>query len=431
MIKRYLEFIKESKQLSLFPMEEVMRPVVEEKTYRLDDDKIEEIFIEMKDSGYTIQVERGFVEKQYRYGGYRDVFGQKLVKGKIRPAYWINIYAKNPSNDDFTDVVLTAIDYFEENGYKVSLDGDRGVINVDELLIAGGFFLKGIKNDNIGIFVSDEKEIEFDVKELCEYYEWLSDKDKDTFIEGDDIYITIDMEDLSDLLLGDDDYKKQLLDGMMDDRYYDSYEYYPDIISLFTYYLNSVNKVLTIKALIKEYGGLKEFLKKADNDELEGLTEDEVIQYLINERFFRTLDNLCKGSDLIDDIKQTYADYAANNLQNEHYEELVNEFDNIVGDKLTYTKYDKEVEVKKTFTTPDGKSETRTYPEVQTFYKIKYDNEWIEDFDYDFLVDESLYDIFREYCSRNLGNFELKPHFSDYPNVDWKKFNKSVDLILK
>ena len=41
MIKRYLQFIKEQ-QLSLFPMEEVMKPVEEVKTYRLEDDKIEE-----------------------------------------------------------------------------------------------------------------------------------------------------------------------------------------------------------------------------------------------------------------------------------------------------------------------------------------------------------------------------------------------------
>ena len=44
MIKRYLQFIKEQ-QLSLFPMDEVMKPVEEVKTYRLEDDKIEELFV--------------------------------------------------------------------------------------------------------------------------------------------------------------------------------------------------------------------------------------------------------------------------------------------------------------------------------------------------------------------------------------------------
>ena len=84
MIKRYLQFIKEQ-QLSLFPMEEV-------KTYRLEDDKIEELFVEMQDEGYTMDIQRGFVETEYRYSGGKyhndyKVFGQKLVKAEVTPAY--------------------------------------------------------------------------------------------------------------------------------------------------------------------------------------------------------------------------------------------------------------------------------------------------------------------------------------------------------
>jgi hypothetical protein len=443
MIKRYLQFIKEQ-QLSLFPMDEVMKPVEEVKTYRLENDKIEELFVEMKDAGYSIEVERGFVEKEYRYDGYKDVFGQKLVKGKVNPAYWVTIYDTKPSSDDVTDVVLTAIDYFEELGYDVSVNEDRSEVNIDELLIAGGFFFKDESGDitkdiqidnNIGLFVRDKKEIEIDNKELCEYYGWLSEKDKDTFIEGDDIYIIVGMEDLADILLGDEkNYKNQLLNGIDSDYYYGS-EYEPDTNSLFSYDLNKENEVLTLKALIKEYGGLEELVKESDNDKLEGLTEDEVIEYLLKERYYSTLTDLCKNSSLIQDIKQTYGDYATSAHQDANYEELINEFDNIVGDRsygaeLSYTKFDKEVEVKKTSTKPDGTKETHTYPEVQTFYKIKYDNKWIEDFDYDFLSDESLYDIFREYCGVNLGTFKFEPSFSDYGSVDLKEFNKDVTWML-
>lgn len=448
MIKRYLQFIKEQ-QLSLFPMEEVMRPVEEIKTYRLEDDKIEELFVEMNDEGYTIDIERGFVETEFRYSGGKyhndyKVFGQKLVKGAVTPAYWINIYDTKPSGDDVTDVVLTAIDYFEDLGFEAKVYEDKSEVNLDELLIQGGFFLKDESGDitkdiqidnNIGLFVMDKKEVEIDVKELCEYYKWLSEKDKDTFIEGNDIYIVVGMEDLADILLGDEkNYKSQLIDGIDGDHYWGS-DYYPDTNSLLSYDLNKENEVLLVKALIKEYGGLEELVKEADNDKLEGLTEDEVIEYLTKERFYSTLIDLCKDSDLVQDIKQTYSDYASSSHQEENYKDLVNEFDNIVGDRsygaeLSYSKYDKEVEVKKTYTKQDGTKETHTYPQVQTFYKIKYDNKWIEEFDYDFLENESLYDVFREYCQAHLGSFKFEPHFSDYGSVDSKEFNADVTWML-
>lgn len=448
MIKRYLQFIKEQ-QLSLFPMDEVMKPVEEIKTYRLEDDKIEELFVEMQDAGYTMDIERGFVETEYRYSGGKyhndyKVFGQKLVKGEVTPAYWINIYDTKPSSDDVTDVVLTAIDYFEDLGFEAKVYEDKSEVNLDELLIQGGFFLKDESGDitkdiqidsSIGLFVMDKKEVKIDVKELCEYYEWLSEKDKDTFIEGDDIYIVVGMEDLADILLGDEkSYKSQLIDGINGDYYYSS-EYEPNIISLFSYDLNKENEILTVKALIKEYGGLEEFIKESDNDELEELTEDEVIEYLLKERFYSTLDDLCKNSDLIRDIKQTYGDFAVNAHQDANYQELVKEFDNIVGDRsygaeLSYTKYDKEVEVKKTYTKKDGTKETYTYPEIQTFYKIKYENKWIEEFEYDFLQNETLYDIFREYCQAYLGTFKFEPHFSDHGSVDLKDFNSDVTWML-
>lgn len=444
MIKRYLQFIKEQ-QLSLFPMDEVMRPVEEIKTYRLEDDKIEELFVEMNDEGYTIDIERGFVEEQWSYNGnYKKVFGQKLVKGEVTPAYWINIYDTKLSSDDVTDVVLTAIDYFEDLGFDTQLYEDGSTINADELLIKGGFFLKDESGDmtqdihienSISIFVMDKKEVKIDVKELCEYYKWLSEKDKDTFIEGDDIYIVVGMEDLADILLGDEkNYKSQLIDGINGDYFYDS-DYYPDTNSLLSYDLNKENEVLLVKALIKEYGGLDELVKEADNDKLEGLTEDEVIEYLTKERFYSTLIDLCKDSDSVQDIKQTYSDYASSAHQDENYKDLVNEFDNIVGDRsygaeLSYSKYDKEVEVKKTYTKSDGTKETHTYPEVQTFYKIKYDNKWIEEFDYDFLENESLYDVFREYCQAHLGTFKFEPSFSDYGSIDSKEFNADVTWML-
>ena len=260
MIKRYLQFIKEQ-QLSLFPMDEVMKPVEEVKTYRLEDDKIEELFVEMQDAGYTMDIERGFVEEEWSYNGnYKKVFGQKLVKGEVTPAYWINIYDTKPTSDDVTDVVLTAIDYFEDLGFEAKVYEDKSEVNLDELLIQGGFFLKDESgditkdiqiDDNIGLFVMDKKEVKIDAKELCEYYKWLSEKDKDTFIEGNDIYIVVGMEDLADILLGDEkSYKSQLIDGIDGDHYWGS-DYYPDINSISNNILKLINTIFIIISLMR------------------------------------------------------------------------------------------------------------------------------------------------------------------------------------
>jgi len=444
MIKKYLEFIKES-QLSLWPMEEVMKPVVEEKTYRIEDDKIEELFVELQDEGYTFEIDRGYVEQKWFYGGgTKEVFGKKLIKGKVTPAYLIDIYDTKPTSVDVTDVVLTAVDYFEDLGFEVELLEGDSKIDLNELLVKGGFFLKDESgditkdiqiDDVISIFVKDKKEVDISAEELCEYYEWISDKNKDTFIEGNDIYIIEEMEDLADTLIRDskNSYKEQLVNGI-DGDYYWSSEYRPSTNSLFQYDLDKDNEILTIRALIKEYGGLEEFLKEADNDNLEGLTEDEVINFLLKESYHRTLEKLCEDSELINDIKQMYGDHAVTAHQDENYKDLVNEFDNIVGDRtygaeLSYSKFDKEVEVKHTYTKEDGTRETRSYPAVKTFYKIKYENKWIEDFDYDFLKDYSLDAIFREYVG-NIGPFSFEPHFSDYGTVDSKSFNSDVTYML-
>ena len=178
---------------------------------------------------------------------------------------------------------------------------------------------------------------------------------------------------------------------------------------------------------IFKYG---QFVKESDYDNLEGLSEDEVISFLLKERFYSTLDKLCKDSEMVQEVKQIYGDMSASAHMNTNYNELVGEFDDIIGKSVDFDKFDKEVDVNYTQRDKDGNAEVKTYKEIKTFYKIKYSNDWINDFDSDFLMDESLYDVFSEYARQDFYSYELKPHFSDYGDVDYKVFNSEVKSLL-
>lgn len=414
MIKNWIEFIKESFEV--------------EKLYRFSDEKIEDLFVELKDEGYKISIEHGFVISQVRRYGETEVFDQKLVSGEsVRPAYWVSIHDKRVTNVDVTDSLLTAIDYLEDKKFEVVLD-DNGVLDRDAIKVKGGFFIDDDlqAEGDLCLFIKDTRQVQVTNKDLCEFYKWTPDE-----IIGDDIYIYISMEDLADIILKNkDNYKEQLINGIEERYYYSSY-HQPDTQSLFQYYLDKDNELLIIKLLIKEYGGLEEFVKESDNDKLEGLSEDEVISFLLKERFYSTLDKLCKDSEMVQEIKQIYGDMSVNAHMETNYNELVGEFDDIVGKSVEFDKFDKEVDVNYTQRDKDGNTEVKTYKEVKTFYKIKYSNDWIDNFDSDFLMDESLYDVFSEYARQDFYGYELKPHFSDYGDVDYKVFNSEVKSLLK
>lgn len=60
-----------------------------------------------------------------------------------------------------------------------------------------------------------------------------------------------------------------------------------------------------------------------------------------------------------------------------------------------------------------------------------YEDKWIEEFDYDFLDGESLYNIFREYCHNSIGTFDLNPNFSDYGDVNRTDMNADIKSTLE
>ena len=186
--------------------------------------------------------------------------------------------------------------------------------------------------------------------------------------------------------------------------------------------------------MIKESGGLEEFkelIKELGNESIEDMNEDELIEYLLKERYYSTLKQLCKDSEIIGEIKSDYADWDRNAHADKNLQDIYDEFDYIVGKNFSFAKERREV--KKHYFTKDsqGNRQRVEYNDYSYFYKIRFSNDWIRETETEYVNEKSLYDIFREYINNSYDfNYELNPHFSDYGDMDEKAFNQEVNAML-
>ena len=457
----FLSYIKESKET-----EEEFNP------WMLDEDDIRDYFQESIDEGYQIEVRYGFVgqERMWSYKEsktyYVERFTKKMESGNNTPAISILITSEKVSSNDVSDNLKFAYSIIaEEADADISiLDNDGEIGDIEGITAKGGLFFSETWN-NVGtkpsiLFDSTEADgyVEFLVKkkqeikitqtQLAKYYDWSRYEEKDG-----SIYVDYNLEDLSDLLLSrDSNYKDLLIDGS---GIYDSYwgnDYQPDFNSLFQYHLDKENKALVVKALIKDAGGLEQFVSyigdECDDmvyDAIKVMMEDkegepettkeerkikDITEYLLKERFYNTLKQMSNDSELLSDIKQSYGDWASNAHAEANLQQIKDEFDEILDDNFTYIKGTREVEKKSKFN-KDENGNWRTYKEEETFYLIRFSDDWMEDFEIDDLEQESLETIFSEYCYKTeKTGYELKPHFSDYGDVDDKEWNKDVKSDL-
>jgi len=440
MIKKYLDFIKES-----------IKEQIEEKTlWKLTEEDITDYMLEITDAGYFVSVEFGFSEKVKR-GAYKngewvesekDVFTDKVKAGdKVIPSYWISIHkGQKIKNDDVTSTFQFACSIIaEEANAEVSIhDADGNIGDIDGVEIKGGLFFTDNwnssepelleANDYIAIFAKSKDTFEFTEEELVKYYNW-----SDAIIKEGKVYVEVNLEDMSDIMLSrKSSYKDILVNGEenMYDNYYGS-DYQPDTSSMFQYTLDKENGILLVKAMIKEVGGLENFISESENENLEGKSEEEVINYLLKERYYDTLKKLCKNSEICQEVKQTIGDWEMNAHVDANYQEILNEFDEIVEKEFTYTKEKREVTKYYTTKDADGNQTRKEYQELDTFYTIPYSNDWIDNEDADRLKDNSLFDIFKDWCGEQYFTYEMQPNFSDYGDVDSKLLNSEIKSDLE
>ena len=204
--------------------------------------------------------------------------------------------------------------------------------------------------------------------------------------------------------------------------YYELSNYYPEINSLFQYDLDKENEVLLVKSLIKEMGGFEQTINhigdECDNDVYEavkGMSEEELINYLLKERFYDTIKQLVKSSDVFTEIKSDVANWEMSAHCDDNYDELVSNFDSIVSDELG--QFEKVVkEVTKHYTTRDGRRVDN--------------NDWISDIDSEYLFNKDLDELFRDFVRESNIDRNLNPRISDYGSVDKVEMNKDIKAYL-
>lgn len=443
-LKKYFQFIKES----------IKKDIEEGTLWKLTEDDITDYMLEITDAGYYVSVEFGFCETitQHSYGVptvEKDVFTEKVKSGdNVRPAYWIKIdKSGRVKNDDVTSTFQFACGIIgEEANTEISINDSEGNLgDIDGIEIKGGLFYTDNWNSNepelleaedyIAIFAKSKETVKFNQENLVEYYNW-----SDAIIKDGKIYVEVDIEDLSDIMLSrSSSYKDILVKGQenMYDNYY-SNDYQPDIPSMFQYTLNKENGQLLVKAMIKEVDGLENMINHIGDecsDEayeiVKGKSEEEVIEFLLKERFYNTLKQLCKNSEICQDIRQTIGDWELNAHVDSNYQTILDEFDEIVEKEFTFTKEYKEVTKYYTSKDAEGNQTRREYQEIDTFYTIPYSNDWIDNEDAERLKGNSLFDIFKEWCGEQYFTYEMKPYFSDYGSVDSKALNQDLKLDLE
>ena len=433
-LKRYIHFIKES----------LKEDIEEGKLWKLTEQDIEEYMLEITDAGYYVSVEFGFSEK-VKKGAYKngecvetekDVFTEKVKSGdEVIPAYWISIhkaYGRKIKDTDVTSTFQFACSIIqEEANVEISIhDQDGNLGDVDEIEIKGGFFytdnwnssepeLLEANGDYIAIFAKCKETVTFKEKDLVEYYNW-----SDAIIKEDKVYVELDIEDMSDIMLSrDSSYKDILVKGEenMYDNYYGS-DYQPDTVSMFQYTLDKENAQLLVKAMIKEMGGLEQI----ENDNIAGMSEEEAIEFLLKERFYETLKSMCKDSEICQEVKQTIGDWEMNAHVDANYQSILDEFDEIVEKEFTFTKEKREVTKYYAQKNADGTQTRKEYQDIDTFYTIPYNNDWIDNEDAERLKGNSLVDIFKQWCGEQYFTYRMDPNFSDYGDVDSKALNREI-----
>lgn len=421
-LKRYIQFIKES-----------LKEDIEGKSlWKLTEQDIEEYMLEITDAGYYIEVQFGFSEKvkqgSYKNGNWveteKDVFTEKVKSGdEVIPAYFIFIHkGTRIKNDDVTSTFQFACSIIEEEANaEISVHDSGGELDKDAVEIKGGLFIDGDleAEDYIAIFAKSKEVVSFTDEDVAKYYNW-----SDFIIKDGKAYVEVDMEDMVDIMLDRNaSYKDILVKGQenMYDNYYGS-DYQPDIPSMFQYTLDKENSRLLVKAMIEEMGGLDQI----DNDDIKGMSEEEAIEFLLKERFYETLKQMCKESEICQEVRQTIGDWEMNAHVDSNYQSILDEFDEIVEKEFKFTKEDKEVT--KYYTTKDaeGNQTRKEYKDIVTFFIIPYNNDWIENEDGDRLKDRSLLEIFKEWCGEQYFRYDMSPNFYDYGDVDSKALNSEI-----
>ena len=454
-LKKYLQFIKES--------------LNENSMYWLGEDEIKDIFQHITDEGYALSITKVF----FGYYGYsnnkfydpKNPADDKLLMFDINdgndvifsgesyyPGYRIGIVKSQYKGSDVTDEFQSAISQLKGEGYIVdTIEDEDGKTNLENIHLDKGSVITWIpetsgkpltyKQEDMAdgdvyissaelvLLIHQSEEVKLTDKMLAEVYDWTCDR-----IEGDKIYCHVEIGDMARAILSSNDYKRwgEILEsGELDIGDYYGDGYYPEINSMFQYTLDKDNRVLLVKALIQELGGLEPTINNLideDNtyESLVGKSEDEVINFLLKERFLDSIKRLSQDSEIMGSVRETISDWERQAHCEQNWEDLINEFDECVSEVTEYTKLEKEID--RYYFKKDGEKVLDKL--LLTHYELPFQDKWILEYGKS-LKGYSLDSLFIEWCNDDYISYELKPHFRDWGDVDSKDLNKEIASILK
>ena len=462
-LKRYLQFIKES--------------VNDNSMYWIDEDQIKDIFQNITDEGYLLNITKVFFGHYGITSGYSDskfydpnknTEDDKLIlfdtndddvvlSGQsYNPGWRISIVKGQYPGDDVTDEFQSAISQLKGEGYIIdTVEDEEGKTNLENIHLLNGSIITWIPETpnkpfttnqdemtdgdvyissvELALLVHQSEEVKFTDKTLSEVYEWKCDR-----IEGNNIYCHVDIDDMARSILSRSAYERWgeiLENGSIDIDDYYSDGYYPEIDSMFQYTLSKENSTLMIKSLIKELGGLESSLNELEDEDiyesLKDKSEDEFIEILIKERFKRGLNKLGKNSEIMGTVRETISDWVRQAHCDQNWEDLVSEFDDVVSEVTEYTKkFGKEVDKYYLRKIPGSENKERVlYKDNVIHYEIPFQDKWILDYNKT-LKGYSLDALFQEWCSDSYLDYKLEPSFRDWGDVDSVELNKEISSIL-
>lgn len=398
MIKKYFDFISIIKENNNSDIKDIF----------LSNEDIDEFFYELLDYGWVIYIDRGI----FLDGDFYEVFSP----GYLNKGYKINIEIPGRESGYKEDVTFSfrssvlRIASFTNSDYYIIPDhynDDRVLLNDIELKEGQIIIENKIQKNYNGIFIyifSKEKIYISDIQ-VANHYNWNYDDSDD---KGN-IYVVYDnIVELVKLFLSeeDDNYKFLTDPESIYDNYH-SYDYDPDIDSLFRYYLSKENINKLLEKLIENNGGYEEVINIFYDDEY---TKEQLYSFLLkNPKELKELDEV----DLLDEIKSLCGSY----LMDAHIEKNMKELDYSFINKLNKTVDLTEIE-------DDNK----------TLFKIKFNKDWYIDRDYDYLDlngFKHIADLMYEWIHHEGMQFTINTYFSDYGNMDEKEFNKEVAGYFK
>jgi hypothetical protein len=404
----------------------------------VDTADLNEYLQELIDNGYHISIENGFVDakedvdldkkeegnpnqlKLFNDDVEGEILGDpysfKLEDdyyviniGPLFPSIRITIEEsniRNVSDEDLTHV-LKFFKKIVKNDYdmytEIMVDDVR--VDYDDVVIKNGEFITKDRDnenefDSLELILIPKKPIDMKMVDVAKYYDWSFDKSDD----NGDIYFNVDYTDMVDMMINNSELEDQLLNGVDLEASTDDYDC--DTESLIRYNLKKEDEITLARCVIRELGGIDNI----DNENLTGMTEDVAVDFLVSERYHRTLCEIAEDTEVCGELNSLFGEHAFYAHEEACQKDLDAAFEDIVDKHFTSTK-------------------------ANGVYTIKFDSEWIDDLSRhgsDYFKNETLESIMKEWFLDTEGRYDdLNVRYSDYGTVDKDEFSKQANEIMK